>query len=172
MIVIQIVKATISDLALIRKISIQTFTETFAAVNTEQNLAFYINERLNEAVIKQEIENIQSSFYLAKANDIIVGYLKLNWGDAQTETLESQALEIHRIYVLKEFHGQQVGQRLLDEAITIANNKKVNLIWLGVWENNHQALRFYKKNGFISFDTHVFKLGNDTQTDLLLKLEV
>jgi ribosomal protein S18 acetylase RimI-like enzyme len=172
MVEIQITRATIADLALIRDISIQTFTETFARVNTADNLALYLQEHLNETVLTKEIENIESDFFLAKANDTVIGYLKLNWGNAQTEIIESQALEIHRIYVLEKYHGKQVGQRLLDKAITVAKHKKAVFIWLGVWENNKKAQNFYSRNGFIAFDTHVFNLGNETQTDLLYKLDL
>jgi ribosomal protein S18 acetylase RimI-like enzyme len=48
----------------------------------------------------------------------------------------------------------------------------VNSIWLGVWEKNHNAIGFYTKNGFITFDKHLFLLGDDQQTDLLMKLEI
>jgi ribosomal protein S18 acetylase RimI-like enzyme len=101
-----------------------------------------------------------------------IGYLKLNFGKAQTETYNEQTLEIHRIYVSKAFLGKRIGQLLLDEAIKIAQQTDVDYIWLGVWEENHRALQFYTKNGFVEFDKHIFTLGNDIQTDLLLKLQM
>jgi ribosomal protein S18 acetylase RimI-like enzyme len=58
------------------------------------------------------------------------------------------------------------------EAIAIAQSKKLEYIWLGVWESNHKALAFYKKNNFISFDTHTFTMGEEVQTDLLLQLQL
>lgn len=169
---IQIRKATLSDLSLIKMISIQTFTETFAAVNTKANLATYITNNLNKKVLTKELENKQSTFYLALKNDIIAGYLKINWGTAQTESLQGDALEIHRIYILQEFKGKKIGQHLLVEAIAFARAKKLEYLWLGVWENNHDALAFYKKNDFIAFCTHTFTLGDEEQTDLLLKLQL
>jgi ribosomal protein S18 acetylase RimI-like enzyme len=147
--VIQIIPATRTDLSLIETISIQTFTETFAPLNTAQNLATYISAHFNPTTLKNELGNAQSAFFLAKANN-----------------------QIQRIYVLKEFQGQQIGQQLLLQAIAIAKNKKVASIWLGVWENNHKALQFYKKNGFEAFDKHVFTLGNEVQTDLLLRYQL
>lgn len=101
---------------------------------------------------------------------MVIGYLKINTGDAQTEIQDSQTLEIERIYVLKEFHGKKVGQLLYEKAIQIATGLKVNYIWLGVWEQNLRALQFYKKNGFLAFDKHMFKLGNDEQIDIMMKL--
>jgi ribosomal protein S18 acetylase RimI-like enzyme len=73
---------------------------------------------------------------------------------------------------LKEFHGRNVGQLLYEKAIKIAKARKVNYVWLGVWENNKRAINFYKKNNFIEFDKHIFKLGDELQTDIMMKLEI
>ncbi|GJH39565.1 hypothetical protein RCZ04_01150 [Capnocytophaga sp. HP1101] len=78
-------------------------------------------------------------------------------------------MEIERIYVLKSFHGSGVGQELYQKAITVAREQAVQYVWLGVWEQNPRAIRFYEKNGFVPFDKHVFVLGNDPQTDILMK---
>ena len=169
---IEIKQATKADLSLIEKISIQTFTETFAPLNSAENLADYISVNLNQKTLKNELENPQSAFYFAKANNQILGYLKLNWGAAQTESLKLKGLEIQRIYVIQEFQGMLVGQQLLMQAIAVAKHKKLDSIWLGVWENNQKALQFYKKNSFVAFDKHVFKLGNEVQTDLLLRYQL
>ena len=72
--------------------------------------------------------------------------------------------------MLQSFHGKKLGQALYEKAIQIANEKKVQYLWLGVWEKNNKAIQFYKKNGFVQFDTHIFKLGNDEQTDIMMKL--
>ena len=169
---IEIKQATKADLSLIEKISIQTFTETFAPLNSAENLADYISVNLNQKTLKNELENPQSAFYFAKANNQILGYLKLNWGAAQTESLKLKGLEIQRIYVIQEFQGMLVGHQLLMQAIAVAKHKKLDSIWLGVWENNQKALQFYKKNGFVAFDKHVFKLGSEVQTDLLLRYQL
>ncbi len=74
--------------------------------------------------------------------------------------------------VLKEFHGKKVGQLLYDKAIEIAKQKNTEYIWLGVWEENPRAISFYKKNCFVEFDKHFFKLGDDKQTDIMMKLKL
>lgn len=167
---IEIRKATLSDLETIQKISIQTFKETFAAVNTPENIANYIKESFNSEQLTTELNNANSQFYVAYSNAEVVGYLKINFDDAQTETINGNALEVQRIYVVQTFHGKNIGQLLLDEVKKIAQRTGVDYIWLGVWEENHRALRFYTKNGFVVFDKHVFTLGNDQQTDLLMQL--
>lgn len=54
----------------------------------------------------------------------------------------------------------------------ISKQRGVDYVWLGVWEENPRAIRFYKKNGFVEFDRHIFKLGNDEQTDIMVKLQI
>lgn len=168
----KIIKASLSNLEAIQHISKQTFIQTFSAVNTPENMEEYVLQNFNTEQLSQEINNPNSLFYLAFWNNEPVGYLKLNFGNAQTENTDEQALEIQRIYVLKEFHGKKIGQLLLDEAIKVAQQMAFNSIWLGVWEENHRAIQFYTKNGFITFDKHLFVLGDDQQTDLLMKLEI
>lgn len=169
---IEIKKACISDLENIQEISKQTFKETFASVNSPENMANYISENFNREQMTMEINNPDSAFYLASLKNETIGYLKINTSNAQTEKQKENNLEIHRIYVLHTFHGKKVGQLLLDEAINIAKQSGIDFVWLGVWEENHRALQFYSKNGFVEFDKHIFTLGDDLQTDLLMQLEI
>jgi len=165
-------KATISDLEIIQEISKHTFIETFADVNSADNMANYVWENFNPEQMASEINNPNSKFYLASLENEIIGYTKLNFGDAQTEKQKGTNLEIHRIYVLQAFHGKKIGQLLLDEVLKIAKQLAVKSVWLGVWEENHRAIQFYSKNGFVEFDKHIFTLGDDVQTDLLMQLEM
>jgi ribosomal protein S18 acetylase RimI-like enzyme len=169
---IEIKKASIKDLDTIISLGKQTFTETFAINNTAENTEIYLKENFNSDQLITEINNPNSLFYLAYYENLPIGFLKTNQGNAQTEFFEEPTLEIQRIYVLQAFHGKKIGQLLLDKAIEIAKQQKVDYIWLGVWENNHKALGFYAKNDFVTFDKHVFILGDDKQTDLLMKLEI
>ena len=165
-------KINIDDLEALRNLSIQTFKETFEAVNTEEDMQKYLDENLSIEKLKTELENVNSEFYFAENNGEILGYLKLNFKDAQTEKLEENHFEIERIYVLKAFLGQKLGQILFDKAIEIGREKNLEYVWLGVWEENHRAIRFYGKNGFEIFGKHDFVLGEDVQTDLLMKMKI
>lgn len=162
----------LQDIEQLQAIGRQTFSETFAQSNSADNMAKYLEEAYAHDKLSAELTDPNSVFYFAELDDKIIGYLKLNFGASQTELKDSKALEIERIYVAKAFHGQKVGQLLYDKAIEVAKEKKVDYIWLGVWEENQKALQFYKKNGFVEFDKHVFVLGDDAQTDLMMKLEL
>ncbi|SFG93773.1 GNAT family N-acetyltransferase [Pontibacter chinhatensis] len=169
---ISIVEATLNDLTQLQAISRQTFSETFSANNTEENMAKYLEEELSLEKLAAELRNPGSAFYFAMLGNSVIGYLKLNFGESQTELQDDKAVEIERIYVLKAYHGKRVGQLLYDKALQVARQAKADYVWLGVWEENLRAIRFYKKNGFVAFDKHIFKLGDDEQTDIMMKLEL
>ena len=167
---IHIRKVTKQDIDDLQRIGRETFEETFATENTPEDLQHYLDESFSREKLTTELLNPNSEFYFASCDATVIGYLKLNLGQAQTELKDSNALEIERIYVLKAYHGKQVGQLLYNNALQLAKDLKVHYIWLGVWEKNTRAIGFYTKNGFVAFDKHLFKLGTDEQTDILMKL--
>lgn len=166
---LKINKAVISDAERLQTIGRITFSETFATVNSDENMIKYLDESFAIEKLTAELQNKDSYFYLAELEGKVIGYLKLNTNEAQTEIKESNALEIERIYVLKEFHGKKVAQELYNKALQKAEETKAHYIWLGVWEKNFRAVSFYTKNGFEQFDTHIFRLGDDEQIDLMMK---
>jgi diamine N-acetyltransferase len=163
---------TANDVGQLQKIARQTFEETFSAVNSAADMKKYMEEVLSFERLANEVNNPDSVFYFAVIDGKIVGYLKMNSGQSQTELQDEKAVEIERIYVLKEFHGANVGRCLYEKAIEVALGKNARYIWLGVWEQNQRAISFYKKNGFVEFDKHIFRLGDDEQTDIMMKVDL
>jgi len=164
--------ASLKEIALLQQIGRQTFFETFAAHNSAENMKKYLEEGFSLEKLTAELQDENAAFYFAWLDDQVIGYLKLNFGASQTELKDDKALEIERIYVLKEFHGKKVGQLLYERAIQVAEQANAAYVWLGVWEENPRAIRFYQKNGFVAFDKHIFRLGDEEQTDIMMKLEL
>lgn len=156
----------------LQRISKQTFFETFAASNSNEDMEQYLRENFSSEKLAAELVEKESEFYFAKSGYDIIGYLKVNFGQAQTEVKDPKSLEIERIYVVKEYHGKKVGQVLFAKAIEVAKEHDFDYVWLGVWEKNDNAISFYRKNGFVEFAKHIFKLGDDEQTDLMMQLKL
>ena len=169
---IDIKNVMLTDIEQLGNICKQTFLETYSEVNTQENMKKYLNEDFKDDKLRSELTNPNSEFYFANFDNRVIGYLKLNFGQAQTELKDQNALEIERIYVLKEFQGKRIGQILYDKALQIAGRISADYVWLGVWEHNLRAINFYKKNGFVEFDKHIFKLGADDQMDIMMKLKL
>ncbi|MBP5994314.1 MAG: GNAT family N-acetyltransferase [Crocinitomicaceae bacterium] len=161
-----------ADLLELQEISRQTFFDTFGEVNTHEDMNHYLEVNLSLEQLTLELSNPSTSFYFAKNGKKILAYLKLNEAKAQTENRDIPSLEIERIYVRKENQNRGVGQFLLDHSIQITKDKQLKLIWLGVWEHNVSAIRFYERNQFKFFGKHSFMLGSDEQTDLLMELKL
>ncbi len=162
-------QATTSDLDILCQLGKETFHETFAESNTAENMSKYLEINFTDEKVKTELNNPDSIFFIAWEGSEAVGYLKLNFGMAQTEPHDENALEIERIYVKSVYHGKKVGQLLYEKALEIAVMKKSSYLWLGVWEENARAIRFYEKNEFVAFDKHIFRMGEDEQTDIMMK---
>jgi ribosomal protein S18 acetylase RimI-like enzyme len=157
------------DLVALQAIGRNTFAEAFADSNSEENLEAYLKEGFSEEKLRDELRNEHSQFYFALEKEEVIGYLKVNWGNAQSERQDPSALEIERIYVLQQYHGKQVGLLLYEQALAVATARKAPYMWLGVWEENPRAIRFYQKLGFVEFGEHIFQLGDDAQRDVLMK---
>jgi ribosomal protein S18 acetylase RimI-like enzyme len=169
---IHIRQVHLDDLLQLQEISRLTFRETFSAQNTAENMCKYLDDAFSTQKLATELSDPDAVFYFATIDDAIVGYLKINLGSSQTELKDAHSLEIERIYVVKAYHGKQVAQKLYEKALDLARQEKVDFVWLGVWEENPRAIRFYQKNGFVEFGRHIFHLGDDAQTDIMMKLDL
>lgn len=166
---LRITEVTLDDIPALLEISRQTFIEAFSWGNTEENLQLYLDEYFTGRKLWEEMTNAGSAFYFALLDSRVIGYLKINVDSAQTELRDPRGMEIERIYVLKEFYGKGIGHALLGRALQAAREKPADYLWLGVWEQNPRAIRFYQKNHFVEFDRHIFRVGKDEQTDILMK---
>ncbi len=169
---ISIRKVKPSEAQQLREIAMATFIATYGAHNSAANMERYLAQNFNPEQVTRELENSECEFFFAELSGKVVGYIKLNQGTAQTETVLDHAIEIERIYIIEEYQGKNLGRKLLDRVKELAKKRRIKTIWLGVWENNPKAIGFYEKNGFVTFDKHVFKLGEEDQTDFLMKFEL
>ena len=165
-------KCVLDDVQLLTAISRETFIAAFETDNNPDDFKTYINSAFNEQQIKTELLDVNSEFYFVYRDTDLVGYFKMNENEAQAEPFGDNALELSRIYVLSPFQGQQLGQQILMEIIDIARRKQKTKLWLGVWERNIRAIQFYERYRFKKFDTHSFYIGNDKQTDWLMRLDL
>ena len=135
-------------------------------------MAVYLKQKLSKKQLDEEFSDKNTFFYFAYCNNVLAGYLKLNFKDAQKKAvLKGKAYEIERIYILKAYQGRGLGTQLFNKAIEIGKGKGYKMVWLGVWEFNHKALKFYEKKGLKAFHSHTFQLGNESQNDILMQLK-
>lgn len=165
---VKITKCNREDLQLLREISIETFNDTFKNQNSPENMKAYLEKAFNPNQLEKELANSSSEFYFISFNEEIAGYLKVNSNDAQTEKMGDESLEIERIYIRNKFQRTGLGKYLFNKAVEIAEKQHKKTIWLGVWEENENAIGFYKKIGFVQTGAHSFYMGDEEQIDLIM----
>lgn len=161
---IEMVACNKDDLPTIQRISRQTFYDTFSEQNTAENMDSFLDTAYSTPQLEKELDDINSKFYFVKVDGDIAGYSK--------ENAFVDYFELERIYIDKEYQKIGLGKMILDHAISSAKLMKLPEIRLGVWEHNDNAIAFYKKMGFYHTGQHVFKLGDDPQTDLLMTKKI
>ena len=161
-------KCSPDDARVIQEIGRQTFFETFHGTTSPENMQAYLEKAFNIEQLEKELSNPASEFFLLLADQEPAGYLKINTGQAQTENMGDDALEVERLYVKKPFQKHGFGRLLMNHALDIARRRRMKKVWLGVWEYNDNAIAFYKKMGFVLTGSHSFFVGDDEQTDLIM----
>jgi len=156
----------------LRGFSYKTYNEAFSHLNSQSNMEAYLEKAFNSNKLSDELSNIESLFYFLYTDEKLSGYLKLNEFKAQTDIYDQQSLEVERIYVAKEFQGKGLGKILINKAVDVAKAREKSYIWLGVWERNDKAIQFYKKNGFYEIGRHSFFMGEEEQTDFLMRKDL
>lgn len=161
-----------ADLQTLVNLSRDTFIDAFEKDNDPEDFQAYLKKAFAPNQLDKELNDPDTFFYFVFDDNDLVGYCKLNVGAAQTDVHEKEAVELERIYVLGEHQGKQIGAWLLQEVVCLAKKWNKSFVWLGVWEHNPKAIRFYQRHGFTKFGEHPYYIGTDKQTDWLLRLDL
>ncbi len=155
---------------LIADLSRQTFFDTFARFNTEEDMNLFMEKQFSKESLVEQVRKGDGIFLLATWENRLVGYARLKQQTAQF--LPASSLEISRIYAVQDVIGKGVGKSLMEASIELARTHHHQLIWLGVWEKNERAIRFYQNWGFRKAGEQTFILGKDIQTDWIMVKEL
>ncbi len=165
-------RCTSSDLEQLITISRETFEAAFKEANDPTDFQNYMDFAFDRDKLLSELENEKSKFYFIKEKEELVGYFKVNEGEAQTDVKDFDSFELERIYVVESHQGRKIGATMLQNVLELAKKEGKQYVWLGVWEENTAAIRFYQRFGFKKFDTHPYYIGKDRQTDWLMRLDL
>jgi ribosomal protein S18 acetylase RimI-like enzyme len=167
-------QASIDDAKALTDLSYTTFWDAFAhhPKNAPDDLAHYMRQAFNQEQITAELDDSKNVFLIAENDGQAAGYAKLIIGNIEPGITAQHPVELQRLYSHQEYIGKGVGQSLIDACFERAKSHDHDVMWLGVWEYNPRAQRFYEKNGFHLVGKHVFQLGEDSQTDLLMQKDL
>jgi diamine N-acetyltransferase len=165
--------STHEDIAPMRDVAIKSYLDTFAKFNTQEDMEAFLRDSYSLKKMQEEFHEQSSVLYLACKDGLegetIVGFLRLRINAEAADKLGDNSIELHRLYIHTDYKGMGIGNKLFEAALSYSIQNKFDWIWLGVWEKNFDAQKVYTKWGFEKFSEHVFKMGEDAQTDWLLK---
>jgi ribosomal protein S18 acetylase RimI-like enzyme len=164
-------QATRKDLQLLVEMGKRTFYETFAAENNPEDMANYLGEAFSEERIQQELLILESVFLLIQDTPEAVlplGYARLVGESLLPGMPMAEPIEVSRLYLEAAAIGQGYGSQLMQACLDYGMQQGFQTIWLGVWEKNFRAQRFYERWGFRRVGSMPFQLGRDIQTDWVM----
>src|SRR5262245_15086542 len=158
-----------ADANLLAELGARTFRETFASDNTDEDMASYLASNFNPVQMTAQLAETASTFLIAEVDGIAAGYAKLHAGEPTEGIQGAKPIELVRLYVSREWLGRGIGEALMRACLDEAREAGYETLWLGVWEKNARAQAFYRKWDFRAVGEHVFQLGSDPQTDILMQ---
>jgi ribosomal protein S18 acetylase RimI-like enzyme len=162
-----------TDAAELSRFAARIFHESFAADNDPADMLTYMAAAFSPEQQGRELADPANTYLIAESGGAIMGYVLIREGDEVPEGVTARAsVEIVRFYVDRAWHGAGVARNLMASALESARSRGARGIWLGVWEHNVRAVRFYEKHGFRDVGSHAFVLGTDVQTDRVMAREV
>jgi ribosomal protein S18 acetylase RimI-like enzyme len=169
---IDIRPAVAADNHLLSELGRRTFSDSFAAENTPENMRTYLEASFSPQIQAAELADPDSLFLIAEVEGETAGYARLHTGTAPSFLNARQPIELARIYADRPWIGRSVGPALMAACLQEAARRGCDLVWLGVWQHNPRAIAFYRKWGFEIAGTQRFQLGDDLQTDWVMRREV
>ncbi len=161
-----------SDLEALRDLSYRTYDQTFRHMNEPANMDAYLAAAFDPARMRGELASPDSTFFFLFVEGELAGYLKVNEAPTQTDLKDPASLELERIYVDQPFQGRGLGKVLIEKGLEVARQRGKSFVWLGVWEKNAKAIRFYERSGFRKIGTHGFMMGDERQNDFLMRRDL
>ena len=168
---LKIRRGTVGDAETLAPLAVVIFNDAFAdnPLNKPEDMRDYIAAAFSLEQTRRELADEKLMFFIAEVEGAMIGYAKLHEHSTEDYVADEDPIELGRLYVLKDFHGRGIAEELMNECFEIARRKNYRTMWLGVWEHNHRAQKFYGKLGFVHVGEHIFQLGSDPQTDWVME---
>src|SRR5262245_9930593 len=161
--------ASAADAELLTGLARRTFYDAFASMNSPENMEAYMTRNFTQQILSAQLTDPRATFLIAEIETMPVAFAKLYNGAIPDCVSGFAPVEIERFYVDRQFHGKGVAQTLMEACFDRARQLGHKAVYLGVWENNHRAIAFYRKFGFEVVGSHVFQMGDEVQNDFLME---
>lgn len=165
-------RGTPDDAQALSAFATRTFVDTYGAYNHPDNLRLHLAASYTVARQREELDDPRVVTLLAHSDGQLAAFAQLRRSEAPDCVTCDAAVELHRFYVDRIWHGQGISHALLAQVRRAARALGAATLWLKVWERNPRAIAFYAKSHFVDVGVTDFFVGNDRQTDRVLALDL
>src|ERR1700730_17430476 len=160
---IEIITATPNHAPAVSYIGRTAFRDSFAHLfKSEEELAEYLDYSYAVEKIGESIRKENNVYLLAIADGLPAGFAKLKKHSLNEQLDSVFQAELQKIYVLREYHGRDVGNALMQEVLRLVEALEPECLWLDTHISNARAIHFYEKYGFRKSGLHHFTIGTQT----------
>lgn len=164
--------ATSDDAVALSRFARDAFHDTFAADNAPDDMEAYLREAFSPERQAAELADPHRCCLLATVGGDLAGYASLMQDAAHPAVVAAHPVELERFYVARAWHGRGLAALLMQTAVGQARAWGADVVWLGVWERNARAIRFYEKQGYETVGAQTFRLGSDLQRDCVMRVRL
>jgi ribosomal protein S18 acetylase RimI-like enzyme len=156
---VSIVKANIGHSQLLSEIAKLSFIASHGRSAPTEDINSYVDEKYNHNAFKEELTDEENIYHIIYHDKRPAGYSKIIFNSPYTGSEIINITKLERIYLLKEFYDLKLGSEIFQFNISLSKRNDQMGMWLYVWKENHRAVTFYKKSGFIIIGSHDFKIS-------------
>ncbi len=161
--------ATSADAEALWALYTRSFVDTFGHLYSPANLAVFMANK-TIAHWRADLSNPAFAVQLAEADGVAAGFAMLGPASMPFDDGGRQAIELRRLYVLKDWHGAGIAKVLMDWTLAEARQRGAQDMWLSVFTENARARRFYARYGFAEIMPYKFMVGDQADEDIICKL--
>ncbi len=170
---IEIRNATEADAEILALLGTTTYIEShghFLASSTDLNE--YVESTFSVSKTKEDLNDLNSVFFIIFVNELPVGYAKLLLNSRHEDVKSRVSCKLEKIYILAHFIPLRIGQKFLDFIISKMTDLQVDTIWLTVYKENKRAIGFYLKNNFQELGTSTFMVNGSGYENIVFARKI
>lgn len=160
-------RATVEDAAALQDLACRTFYDTFVGTAAEEDFPAAFAVWFNIPALEARITDERTEVLMAEdATGKPAGFAIFRRDAPPFPAQHAEGFELQNLYLETWAHGTGLAQELMQRYFDSARAHGLDFLWLGVWEHNYRAQRFYTKMGFAyTGHDHPFPIHNTPQTD-------
>jgi ribosomal protein S18 acetylase RimI-like enzyme len=165
-------RASLADVEIVAELGSRTFQDSYGSDNDPGTMKHYLASSFSPEQIASELAAPTAIFLLVCRGSYTIGYAKLDVENFPDCVSGPKPIRLVRMYMEQGYIGNGYGAALMKSCLEESCRAGYKTIWLGVWEQNKRAQRFYQNQGFHPVGSLDFIFGREIQKDVIMAKDI